>query len=86
MMDTNLSSPDEMKALIESQLVQEGYVSAGEYLRSLTAMPGAEGVAGTRGDVPGGPGGRPSDSNCGIEWVALRKGILADSLPESIRP
>ena len=31
----NISLPDEMKAFIESQLVQEGYASASEYLRAL---------------------------------------------------
>ena len=31
----NISVPDEMKAFVEAQMVQEGYASASEYLRSL---------------------------------------------------
>ena len=31
----NISLPDKMKAFIESQLIQEGYASASEYLRAL---------------------------------------------------
>ncbi len=31
----NISLPDEMKAFIEAQMVQEGYASASEYLRTL---------------------------------------------------
>ena len=31
----NISVPDEMKAFVETQMVQEGYASASEYLRAL---------------------------------------------------
>ena len=31
----NISLPDEMKAFIETQMSQEGYASASEYLRTL---------------------------------------------------
>lgn len=31
----NISVPDEMKAFVETQLVQEGYASVSEYLRAL---------------------------------------------------
>ena len=31
----NISLPEEMKAFIESQMAQEGYASASEYLRFL---------------------------------------------------
>jgi len=31
----NISVPDEMKAFVEAQMVQEGYASASEYLRAL---------------------------------------------------
>jgi antitoxin ParD1/3/4 len=31
----NISVPDEMKAFVEAQTVQEGYASASEYLRAL---------------------------------------------------
>jgi antitoxin ParD1/3/4 len=31
----NISVPDEMKAFVESQVAQEGYASASEYLRAL---------------------------------------------------
>jgi len=31
----NISVPDEMKAFVESQMAQEGYASASEYLRAL---------------------------------------------------
>jgi antitoxin ParD1/3/4 len=31
----NISVPDEMKAFVESQMNQEGYASASEYLRAL---------------------------------------------------
>jgi antitoxin ParD1/3/4 len=31
----NISVPDEMKAFVETQMAQEGYASASEYLRSL---------------------------------------------------
>jgi Arc/MetJ-type ribon-helix-helix transcriptional regulator len=30
----NISVPDEMKAFVEAQMVQEGYTSASEYLRA----------------------------------------------------
>jgi antitoxin ParD1/3/4 len=31
----NISLPDEMKAFVESEMTQEGYASASEYLRAL---------------------------------------------------
>jgi len=31
----NISLPDEMKLFVESQMAQEGYASASEYLRAL---------------------------------------------------
>jgi antitoxin ParD1/3/4 len=31
----NISLPDEMKAFVESQMAQDGYASASEYLRAL---------------------------------------------------
>jgi antitoxin ParD1/3/4 len=31
----NISVPEEMKAFVESQMAQEGYASASEYLRAL---------------------------------------------------
>jgi antitoxin ParD1/3/4 len=31
----NVSVPDEMKAFVESQMAQEGYASASEYLHAL---------------------------------------------------
>ncbi len=31
----NISVPDEMKAFVETQMAQEGYASASEYLRAL---------------------------------------------------
>lgn len=31
----NISLPDEMKAFVEARAVQEGYASAGDYLRAL---------------------------------------------------
>jgi antitoxin ParD1/3/4 len=31
----NISVPDEMKAFVEAQMMQEGYASASEYLRAL---------------------------------------------------
>jgi antitoxin ParD1/3/4 len=31
----NISLPEEMKAFIEAQMVEEGYASASEYLRTL---------------------------------------------------
>jgi antitoxin ParD1/3/4 len=31
----NISVPDEMKAFVEAQMIQEGYASASEYLRAL---------------------------------------------------
>jgi len=31
----NISVPDEMKTFVEAQMVQEGYASASDYLRTL---------------------------------------------------
>jgi antitoxin ParD1/3/4 len=31
----NISMPDEMKAFVETEMVQEGYASASEYVRAL---------------------------------------------------
>jgi putative addiction module CopG family antidote len=31
----NISLPDEMRAFIETEMIQEGYASASEYMRAL---------------------------------------------------
>jgi antitoxin ParD1/3/4 len=35
MTTVNISLPDEMKAFVDTQMAQEGYASASEYLRAL---------------------------------------------------
>ena len=83
----NISLPDEMKAFIESQVGQEGYATASEYLRALIrdaqkrkAKQALE--AKFREALESGP----STPMTREDWVALRKEALEVLSDESIRP
>jgi antitoxin ParD1/3/4 len=83
----NISLPEEMKAFIESQMSQEGYASASEFLRSLIreeqrrrAKRALE--AKFREALESGPATPMTHE----DWVALRQEAVDGLAGETIRP
>jgi antitoxin ParD1/3/4 len=83
----NISLPDEMKAFVEAQMVQDGYASASEYLRALIrdaqkrrARQALEGKF--REAIESGPATPMTHE----DWVALREEAMQGLKGESILP
>jgi antitoxin ParD1/3/4 len=83
----NISLPDEMKAFVETEMTQEGYASASEYLRALIrdaqkrkAKQALE--AKFREAMESGPA-TPMTHD---DWVALRAEAVEGLAGETIRP
>ncbi len=83
----NISVPDELKAFVETQVAEEGFASAGEYLSALIrdaqirrAKRDLE--AKLREGLESGPA-TPMDRN---DWVALRAEAIEGLAGETIRP
>jgi antitoxin ParD1/3/4 len=83
----NISVPDEMKAFVEAQMVQEGYTSASEYLRALIEaaqkrQARLELEAKFREALESGPAS-PMNRE---DWAALRAEAIEGLDPAAIRP
>jgi antitoxin ParD1/3/4 len=83
----NISVPDEMKAFVEAQMVQEGYTSASEYLRALIEaaqkrQARLELEAKFREALESGPASPMTRE----DWAALRAEAIEGLDPAAIRP
>ena len=83
----NISVPEEMKAFVEDQMVQEGYASASEYLRALIGdaqkrRAKRELEAKFREAMESCPATPMSQE----DWIALRAEALEGLAGETIRP
>jgi antitoxin ParD1/3/4 len=83
----NISVPDEMKVFVESQMAQEGYASASEYLRMLIRdaqkrQAKRELEAKFREAIESGPA-TPMNHE---DWITLRTEALEGLAAETVRP
>ncbi len=83
----NISVPDEMKAFVETQMSQEGYASASEYLRALIRDAQKRRA---KHDLEAkfceALESRPATPMTREDWVALRAEALEGLTGEPIRP